>query len=143
MNKHTSLILNNRTEFLYFLRSKFHLYHKSNLFFRDLHYGVLGFLEKYDARLGYKDAERIVNDVAHAMVAQNIFKPVDARTWMLDYAEFQKPSVKTPAPAKPAVASQQVQKPAGEKKSDPVTTQVGATQVQSGTTSTDTSSGQN
>lgn len=107
MDRPTVLILNHRTEFLQFLRNKFRLYHRSNLFFRDIHYGVSGFLEQYGIRLGYAESEALARDVIQVLVADRIFKEIDSRTWMLDYEEFRKPSTKTPAASKPAITSQQ------------------------------------
>lgn len=113
-DKRTSIILNSRTEFLYFLRSKFRLYHKSNLFFRDMHFGVAGFLQDRGFRLGYEETESIARNVIRAFVAEEILREIDPRTWTLNYEEFQKVSSKSQAPAKSAVSSQQSQKPAGD-----------------------------
>jgi len=107
---HTSTVINNRTEFLYYLRSKFRLYHKSNLFFRDMHFGVAGFFRERGIRLGYEQSELVARNVIRALVAAQIFREIDPRTWTLNYEEFQNVSAKIQAPAKSAVPSQQSQK---------------------------------
>ncbi len=47
-------IVNNKAEFLQYLKSKFPLIHESNFFFRDLHYGLMSYVEeKLNKKLGY------------------------------------------------------------------------------------------
>ncbi|MBM4168174.1 MAG: hypothetical protein FJ215_03330 [Ignavibacteria bacterium] len=113
MNKHASIVFDNRTEFLYFLRSRFRLYHKSNLFLRDLHYGVSGFLEQYGVRLSYHELEETTQRVIGLLVSEAILKEIDARTWMLNYEEFQKLSAKAPKPSTVGQDHQKSANPSG------------------------------
>ena len=95
-------IVNNKAEFLKYLRSKFPLIHESNVFFRDLHYGLMSYIEeKLNNKLRYLDAEKITYTVAGELEKQGIFKKVDSRTWLLNYPEFALPRV---APAAKAAA---------------------------------------
>lgn len=97
------------------LRTRFPLYHGSNLFLRDIQYGIQMMLRDRGKRVSYSAAEK----VAHALVArlekEKILVPIDRQTWALFYPEFKTPVTK-PAPqakaspqessAKPALASQ-------------------------------------
>lgn len=102
-------ILQNAAEFLQYLKSKFPLYHDSNIFFRDLHYGVWMYLEgRMKKKTKYLRAESIALDVVRGLETQGILKKVDGRTWLLVYPEFALPR---PVPAaKPVPAAQPMTK---------------------------------
>ncbi len=86
--KKSATIINNQVEFLHFLKAKFPLYHLSNFFFRDLHYGVISFFEHRNLKIGYGDAEHVAREVAQHFEKQNIFKKVNQQGWVLQYPEF-------------------------------------------------------
>ncbi len=102
MIEHSSLFDDKRSEFLKFLKAKYHLYHLSNVFFRDLHYGVMAFLELNKIKFKYLEAEELTRKVIESLEEANILKKIDKLTWVLNYPEFKKPAVKPAAPAKPA-----------------------------------------
>lgn len=105
MLEHLTLFNDKRTEFLKFLKAKYHLYHLSNVFFRDLHYGVMAFLELNKIKYKYLEAEELTRKVIESLEEANILKKVDKLTWVLHYPEFKKPPVKPVAPAKSAPAA--------------------------------------
>lgn len=84
----TLTITNNKIEFLHFLKKMFPIYHMSNLFFRDVHYGVLNFLEFKKIKITYGESEKIAIEVIKFYEKLNIFKKIDNNTWMLKYPEF-------------------------------------------------------
>ena len=90
-------ILANVNEFLKFLRSKFTLIHMSNLFFRDLHYGVMSYLADHGAKMNYKPAEDVTREVAGALERQGILKRIDAQSFLLNYPEFALPKIEKKA----------------------------------------------
>ena len=47
-----TIIVENQKDFLKYLKSKFPLYHLSNIFFRDFHYGVMNYLMAYNKKIG-------------------------------------------------------------------------------------------
>ena len=92
-------IISNKAEFLKYLKSKFTLIHESNVFFRDLHYGIMSYAEDtLREKLKYFDAEKGAYAVAAELEKQGIFKKIDDRTWLLNYPEFALPRA-TPAKA--------------------------------------------
>ncbi len=118
MDSKAALILENKKEFLKYLKSKFPLFHDSNVFFRDLHYGVMSYLEMHRVRYRYSEAEELTHKVIEALEQENILRRIDKLTWMLNYPEFKKPSSKPAPPAKPAAsaaAKPGVPKPAAAK----------------------------
>ena len=100
MMKESEYILNNQIEFLQFLKKKFALIHRSNLFFRDFHYGLLSYLEVHGKKVGYSTAEAIARQVGEGFEQNGIFKKIDHQSWLLNYPEFALPRVeKTEAKA--------------------------------------------
>jgi hypothetical protein len=89
-----ALVVENQKDFWRYLKSKFPLYHLSNIFFRDLHYGVMNYLLAFKKRLRYYDAEDVTRGVITEFEKAGVLKPVDDKTWLLVYPEFQLPRIK-------------------------------------------------
>ena len=117
--KHAQEILEHRAEVLTFLKSRFPLYHQSNIFFRDIQYGIQLFLERKRIKAGYPESEQIAHEFVSALEREGVLTAIDPQSWALNYPEFRTPSSK-PAPAvraavpAPAVARQPAAKPAPE-----------------------------
>ena len=105
-----SYIIEHEADFLKYFKSKYPFFHLSNVFFRDLHYGVMSFLQQQKQETTYPEAENATEQIAKHLEGKNIFQRIDDRTWLLHYPEFKaipkKKPVKAakPAPAKPAAA---------------------------------------
>ena len=95
--KETEFILNHKTEFLKYLKSKFTLIHMSNFFFRDFHYGVMSYLQEHSMKVKYLAAEKIARQVGEEFEKQNILKRIDHQSWLLNYPEFALPRVEKKA----------------------------------------------
>jgi hypothetical protein len=89
--KEIEIITNHTPEFLSFLKTKFTLLHQSNFFFRDLHFGVIAYLESKGKRIKYTIGEQIAKEVASDLENKGIFKKVDHQSWLLNYPEFALP----------------------------------------------------
>ena len=105
---------NDTTDFLRFLKTRFHLYHCSNVFFRDFQYGIMAYAEEKGTHASYAKAEELAKEVIARLAAAGTLKAVKPGSWMLNYDPFRKPPVKpeaapkagvAAAPAKPAAAS--------------------------------------
>ena len=96
--------LDNEKEVLTFLKSRYPLYHMSNIFFRDIQYGIQTMFERKDIRLGYGESESIVRALTEKLEKEKILTPIDRQSWVLNYPEFRKPAVK-PVAARPAPAA--------------------------------------
>ena len=117
--KHAPEILEHRAEVLAFLKSRFPLYHQSNVFFRDLQYGIRLFLERKGIRAGYAESEQIAHEFVSTLEREGVLTAVDRQSWALNYPEFRTPSSKPvpaarPAAPAPAVARPPAAKPASE-----------------------------
>jgi hypothetical protein len=87
----TSLIIEHQSDFLKFLHDRFPLFHLSNIFYRDLHYGVLAYLASHGKNKSYRAGEKIATEVANSFENSGIFKKINHKTWVLNYPEFALP----------------------------------------------------
>ncbi len=107
----TQLIANNIKEYLQFLKTKFKLYHLSNVFFRDMHYGTMEFLKSNRIKLYYLDAEIVTKNIIAKMMQQGLLHEQPSAAYTLNYPEFALPKKEVappapkPAPAAPPVAT--------------------------------------
>lgn len=96
--KDVELITQNQQEFLKFLKAKFPVYHKSNVFLRDLEYGVIHFLSEKNIKIKYGKAETSTQQVISKLEKEKILIRIDSQTWMINYPEFISPKVEKLAP---------------------------------------------
>lgn len=89
--KYSELIISNQKEFLKYMKSKFTLYHKSNVFLQDFYYGILHFLKEKGKKVNFGLVVDIFPRVIKHFEEEKIFKRIDNRTWMLDYIEYLTP----------------------------------------------------
>jgi hypothetical protein len=110
MSRREEYVLNNHREVLKYLKSRFPMYHGSNFFFRDVHYGIQSMFSQRGENVSYADAELIAKKFAERLEKEKIFIPVDRQSWAVNYPDFKTPpsgkaltAAKPPAPAvKPA-----------------------------------------
>jgi hypothetical protein len=100
--KQLNYILENELEVLNFLKSRYPLYHLSNIFFRDIQYGIQTMLDRKNMSVGYADAEKIARAFVAQLEKKKILNPIDRQSWVVNYPEFRKPAAKPAAPARPA-----------------------------------------
>jgi hypothetical protein len=81
-------LLSRHDQLLVFLKSKFKLYHLSNVFFRDLHYGIWEYLEHNGFVFNYGESEEIARIGIAMLEKAGILKKLDDRTWLLQYPQF-------------------------------------------------------
>jgi len=102
MSDKYAVLTENQKDFLNFMKTKYSLFHLSNVFFRDLHYGVMAYLNLKGLRYGYSEAETLTHQLIKSWQEQEILTKIDTRAFMLNYPDFKKPLVKPATPAKPA-----------------------------------------
>jgi hypothetical protein len=93
MIPHVQIITNSPIEFLNYLRSKYSVFHMSNVFYRDLTYGVTEYLAKRNVNVGITKAEAITHEVITNFEKRNILRRVNAQGWVVIYPEFTTPKV--------------------------------------------------
>lgn len=97
---------------LEYLKQKYPLFHLSNVFFRDIQFGVQAMLEEENRKVGYAEAEKLARDLIGRLEQKNILRRIDRQTWVLHYEQFRKPLTKPVAAAKPVPAPRPAATPA-------------------------------
>jgi len=92
------LVKSNKTAFLQYFRSKFPVFHLSNIFYLDIKYTLKSYLLINHFKLSDMELEPLAETLINEMVSDGVFKPVLSGTWTLNYPEF-----RTKTPGKPAV----------------------------------------
>ena len=92
MNKNTSKYIDqfksDQIIFLNFLKAKYPLFHNSNFFFRDFHYGIKRYLDKKGFSVSYQNAEIIAKELSMYFESQGVFIRTNDLGWKINYPEF-------------------------------------------------------
>jgi len=94
--KEIDFVTTNMLPFLEFFKSKFPVFHLSNVFRRDLEYSLRNYLHLNGFSLPEVELETASDALISKMVSDGILKPVANGTWTLTYPEF-----RTKTPGKP------------------------------------------
>ncbi len=97
---HVHIVLENKTEVFEFLRKRYPMIHASNVFYRDLLYGLQAYLASKGVTVRGRNLEGYVQNFIDAMVHEGTFHPFDHQTWTLNYPEFRTPAIPKTTPAK-------------------------------------------
>ena len=113
--KNVEQALENEAEVLGFLKTRFPLHHLSNVFFRDLQYGLQALLERRGMKISYTEAEQLALDFARRLEKKKILVPIDQQSWVLHNEEYKTVSARKPAaaPAKAAAEKPAAPRPTG------------------------------
>ena len=95
-------IIDSKEGFLGFMKSRTQLYHLSNVFFRDFHYGVIAYGEAHGKKIAYGKAEELATELVSSLEHSGFLRPIKPGSWMLNYPEFRKTSTKSEAATKPS-----------------------------------------
>jgi hypothetical protein len=95
-------IIDSNESFLGFLKSRTELYHLSNVFFRDFHYGIMAYAGTKRKRISYGRGEELAKELVSMLELSGILRPIKPGSWMLNFPEFRKPSSKSEAATKPS-----------------------------------------
>lgn len=98
LNSIKATVENEQTTILNFFKSRFPLYHNSNVFFRDMQFTIDAFFELKGSKLGYTECEQITKHFFEHLLRQNMVIPVSVNGYKLN-----NPQYKTGAPAAEAV----------------------------------------
>jgi hypothetical protein len=79
------------------LSNRFMVFHQSNIFFRDIQYGIQAMRREQGMKVSYVEAERLAREFVQRMEQEKIFVGIDRQTWTLRYPEFKTPKVEKPA----------------------------------------------
>ncbi|HTY39385.1 MAG TPA: hypothetical protein VMH23_19870 [Bacteroidota bacterium] len=103
MTDRDAALIDNTDELLRFLKSRTQVFHLSNIFFRDMHYGIQAFALAKGRRLSFGAAEELAGILIRKLEEGGILRPIKPGSWMLNYPEFKKESTKPVPASTPAV----------------------------------------
>lgn len=83
MNKLQELI-NNKEIFFRYIAERFPVFTGSNIFLRDIQYGIKFFFEKKKIKLKYAQAEVLALEFISALVDSNDLAPFNKQTWKVN-----------------------------------------------------------
>jgi len=86
--RNLELLKSNDEELLKYLKARIPVFHNSNLFFRDLQYGIRSFLEKKEIIISYQDSEKLANEIANHFERKGTFVKVNHQGWKVHFPEF-------------------------------------------------------
>lgn len=82
------LLKEQQNNVLLYLKSRYPLFHKSNVFYRDIQYGIKYYLENKEIKLTYSESEYIANEFIKYLITQNILKKISDNIYLLNYRDF-------------------------------------------------------
>ncbi len=77
---------NNKRIFFDFMKEKYPLYTKSNLFLRDLQYAIMSYFLKKDIKVKYGPAEKIALAFAESLEKNNELTKLNNYTWKVNFS---------------------------------------------------------
>lgn len=83
-DKEVEFLKQNQELFFNFLREKYPIFNNSNIFLRDIQYGVKSFFEKRDIKLNYKRLEYITDSIIKLYEEENILQRLTKNTWKVN-----------------------------------------------------------
>ncbi|MGA9119606.1 MAG: hypothetical protein WB699_09580 [Bacteroidota bacterium] len=84
-------VLHDKMQVLEYLRTRYPMFHQSNIFYRDVEYGIQSLLRAHNVQVPLRKAGTIAREFIKSMETEKVFLPVDRQTWTLNYPAFQTP----------------------------------------------------
>jgi hypothetical protein len=93
-NEQLNHLVSNKEVVFEFLREKYPLFYNSNIFLRDLQYGIRTYFERKDIMIKYPEAEELAFKFAAKMESEDILTRLDTSTWLVKF-KFSEPVLET------------------------------------------------
>jgi hypothetical protein len=88
LNGHLKSLKAEQQIFLNYLKARFPVFHNSNFFFRDLHFGLKSYLEKKGIDMSYTSSEELTKQFVEHLETEGIFVKITNNTWKVNFPEF-------------------------------------------------------
>lgn len=72
--------------FLRFMNEKYHIFFNSNIFLRDIQYGIKSFFEKKDVFIKYPEAEELMKKLTERMENEGELIKLNHNTWKVNFS---------------------------------------------------------
>lgn len=88
LNGHLESLKAEQQVILNYLKARFPVFHNSNFFFRDLHFGIKSYLEKKGIDMSYTSSEELAKKFVEHLESEGIFVKIADKTWKVNFPEF-------------------------------------------------------
>ncbi|MCX6148945.1 MAG: hypothetical protein NTX22_00305 [Ignavibacteriales bacterium] len=85
--KELEFLMQNEDLFFNFLKEKYHVFNNSNIFLRDIQYGVVSFFEKRDIKLNFTQVEKFSDSIILSFEEKNILSRLTNNTWKVNLSK--------------------------------------------------------
>jgi hypothetical protein len=75
-----------KTIFFNYMKEKYEVIYKSNIFLRDLLYAIKSFYEKKGITISYISAEKLALEFADQLVKSEELQPIKKNTWKVNFS---------------------------------------------------------
>ncbi len=79
-------LLSNRAIFFNYMKERYEVHHKSNIFLRDLLYAIQSYYEKKGQKVSYKLAEKLAIELTENLVNSGELQTVGKNTWKVNFS---------------------------------------------------------
>lgn len=76
----------NRLIFFTFMKEKYPVFYKSNIFFRDLQYAIKRYYEKKNVILTYAEAEKAATEFINLLVSESLLIKIDNKSFKMNFS---------------------------------------------------------
>lgn len=95
LQKYFNLLLREERTLLSYLKSKYPLFHKSNVFFRDIQFGIKYYLETREIKINYTESEILASEFIKHLENKGILKRISEQIFLLNYPEYVPSKIKS------------------------------------------------
>ncbi len=84
-NNDMQFLLSNSELFFNYLKERYSVFNNSNIFLRDIQYGVKSFFEKRETKLSYSAVEKLTGEIIKEFERKNILDKLTNNTWKVNF----------------------------------------------------------
>lgn len=88
LNQLLQSLINEERTVLNYLKSKYPLFHRSNVFYRDLQFGIKNYLKNREIKLTYTESEELASMFINYLISKGILKKINEQIYLLNYPDF-------------------------------------------------------
>ena len=79
-------LVSNKSIFLNYMKEKYEVHYKSNIFLRDLLYAIKSFYEKKGKKVKYAEAEKLAFEFCNVLINNDELIPTSKNTWKVNFS---------------------------------------------------------
>ena len=86
-NNYFEMLEQHSVVFFNFLKEKYPVFINSNIFYRDIQFGIKAFFDKKDIHLTYAQTENLTNQITIFYEKKRVLEKLNKNTWKVNYFE--------------------------------------------------------